>query len=252
MIRVLFKLILITLLVSAGVYFWYGRMEKQLRQGTAASEKSRAGVAPITAANQDAAVAPPREADPGTVDFQVIIKRNIFESTLEAVKPVKTEVVEEVAPTKLNLTLLGTVTGNDQDARAIIIDNKEKRQDIFQIGDAVQGAFIESIDRGKITLDVNGRIEALLIKDREGGGPGPPNVPPSSNRQVKSSNPRQSVQRKSPRVRPSRRISFRQDPEEGPNARPEMVEEGDAGIEDGAEPDLTDSSDGGDEEIPAE
>ncbi len=143
------------------------------------------------------------------LDFQIIVKRNIFEAILEpvVVEPV-VEVVEEVAPTALNLTLAGTVTGNNRTARAIIIDNSKKKQDIYQIGDAIQGAFIEAIERGKVTLEVNGKMETLSIKDREGGGPGPPKMPKSRAKIAPRSTPEKSNVRKAP-IRPNRRISFR-------------------------------------------
>jgi type II secretory pathway component PulC len=118
------------------------------------------------------------------------------------------------------------VTGNERDARAIIVDNKEKQQDLYQIGDAVQGAFIESIERGMVTLDVNGRKEALLIKDREGGGPGAPRVSPSASRLVPEAKPEKRVTRRAPKARPHRRISFRQDPEL-PEVEPEIIEDED-------------------------
>jgi len=180
MVRVAAKLVIIFLLVSMGVFLWYGRLEKMWLAGTEEpvmiqTEKS------IVGNREDVATPEPMVA---AQDFQIIVTRNIFQASLESVAQKPEEVVEELAPTSLNLTLLGTVTGNDRDARAIIVDNKEKQQDLYQVGDAVQGAFIESIERGKITLDVNGNKEALLIKEREGGGPGAPNVPQSEPRLV--------------------------------------------------------------------
>lgn len=220
MVRVAAKLVVIFLLVYAGVYLWYGRLEKRLLSGTAKPVKIQAEKTAAIGKQGSKVVEP----EAGTQNYQVIVTRNIFQAALESVVEAPEEVVEEVIPTSLNLTLLGTVTGNDRDARAIIVDNKDKQQDIYQIGDALQGAFIESIGRGKVTLDVNGKIEALLIKDREGGGPGAPNVPLSTSRIEPQNKPEKSAERKVPKVRPHRRISFRQDPEL-PEAEPEIIDD---------------------------
>ena len=69
----------------------------------------------------------------------------------------------EVVPTRLNLTLAGTVTGSPKSARAIVIDNAtgKRKQLLLRVGDGVQGAVIKSIDWNKITLEVNGRLEEL-------------------------------------------------------------------------------------------
>ena len=216
MIRVVITLAIIFVSVSGGVYFGYGQLEKKLlvsdaRPGKNGTEKTTAKNQETTILVQDATVTSKNyPASSSTQGFQVIVSRNIFEAILEpVVEVVKEVVVEEVVPTALNLTLLGTVTGNNRTARAIIIDNNKKKQDIFQIGDAVQGAFIEAIERGKVTLEVNGKMEALVIKHREGGGPGPPKLPtPSRPRIAPRVNPEKINARKPP-VRPNRRISFR-------------------------------------------
>jgi len=232
MVRVAAKLVIIFLLVSMGVFLWYGRLEKMWLAGIEEPvmiqpEKS------IVGNREDVATPEPMVAEQ---DFQIIVTRNIFQASLESVAQKPEEVIEELAPTSLDLTLLGTVTGNDRDARAIIVDNKEKKQDLYQVGDAVQSAFVESIERGKITLDVNGNKEALLIKEREGGGPGAPNVPQSEPRLVPEDTPAIKATRTVPRARPHRRISFRQDPEQ-PGIEPEAIENG---------PPMMDSEEGAD------
>ncbi|RUM37056.1 MAG: hypothetical protein DSY58_04385 [Desulfobulbus sp.] len=231
------KLVVISLLVAAGVYFWYGRLEKRIMTGIdqpAKSEEVKTADEPVSR-NEKA-----KDPQSGPVDFQIIVKRNIFQAVLEKVKPAPEKVVQKVVPTSLDLTLLGTVAGNEQTARAIIIDNKTKKQDIFQIGDALQGAFIETIERGEITLDVNGRTETLRIKEREGGGPGAPELPDNvAFPQEVVKKPRTGVARRRPRLRRNRRISRRQDP-------------GDVGIEPEVVPDekLQEIEEPGPAEIP--
>ena len=66
---------------------------------------------------------------------------------------------------------MGTIVAeNNSENRAIIIDKKINKQNIFKLGDLLQGGTIKKILRGKVVLDVNGNAEALLLKDREGGG----------------------------------------------------------------------------------
>jgi len=208
------KLFVLVVLVAAGVYFWYGRLEKTLLtdegtpgQATVASKTAEPVVARTSHAEE-------KNSQPQSVDFQVIVQRNIFQAVLDPVKAPPKKEAKKAVPTSLDLTLLGTVAGDEKTARAIIVDNKAKKQDIFQIGDAVQGAFIETIDRGKITLEVDGRNEVLLIKERKGGGPGAPELP--ANQAFSGSaveRPKPIARRRVPRLRHNRRISRRPDPE---------------------------------------
>jgi general secretion pathway protein C len=81
--------------------------------------------------------------------------------------------VEEIAalePTSLALTLLGTIAGDEESARAIIFDKKKKNQNIYRVEDTVQGAMIKQILRGKVVLRVDGRDEILyMIEDEKPG-----------------------------------------------------------------------------------
>ncbi|MCI5211442.1 MAG: hypothetical protein D3910_22265 [Candidatus Electrothrix sp. ATG2] len=195
------------------------------------------------------------------LDLQVIIHRNIFqlipEETPEKIsdqQPVaaQEEIPQPVPTTSLKLTLQGTILGDDQTSRAIIIDGNKKEQKLYRIGDAVQGAIIESIERGKVILEVFGAKETLTMKKREGGGPGLPNLPncisPPVRRptpdiedeniediediedieEVEEDGPREEIKRgqnsrRPPSIRPHRRINFRRNPI---RTRPDMdVEE---------------------------
>ena len=202
MVRVMVKLLVLFVLVATGVHFFYAWLEKELLSDGRISAGQKASTVTVAKKQQKK---PVKVQATGT-DYQIIVTRNIFQAKLEPEKKPVEKVVQKVVPTTLDLTLLGTVTGDEQTARAIIIDKKTRKQDIYQIGDAVQGAFIESIDRGKITLDVNGRNEVLKIKDREGGGPGAPeaeNPTLPQNTQVNRSAPAP----KKPRLRRNRRVS---------------------------------------------
>lgn len=219
MIRRVLVLVLLSILVWAGVEFWYGRLKRQLAPDSPSAE--HAVPAPETDARQqqvtpDARAVPQAVPVPGEQgdDYGIIVQRNIFGAVLEQEALAKEE--EKVEKPKaekstLKLTLLGTVSGNERDARAIIMDEKNRKQDIYQIGDAVQGALIESIERGKVILDVDGRRQFLVLKERSasgGGGAVQADGQPVLAQPIQAQ-PVEEVSRPVPSVKPHRRISFR-------------------------------------------
>lgn len=159
MFRVAIRLLLITAFVYGAVLFIYSRLEQRMQVPEAALDQRKKQAGTFVA------------ADAGPVqdmDYQLIVQRNIFQAVVnEPVPQKKKDREESLETTSLKLELLGTVSGNERDARAIIVDEKEKRQDIYHVGDAVQGAVIEAIERGKVILRVGDRREILLLKDRE-------------------------------------------------------------------------------------
>ena len=163
MAKVYGRLAFIALLVLVGVSLWYGEFEKWLQ------EKH-----PVVK-NED--TAPPvqkvTEPESVTTDYQIILSRNIFKAALELGERVTSEQlpanVEDLAETKIQLVLLGTVSGSKEDARAIILNEKTRTEDIYHIGSELHDAIITRIGRGKVVLQVNGREEVLIIKETEGG-----------------------------------------------------------------------------------
>lgn len=203
MLRKLVIFLFLALLGSGGVWLWYNQLKGKLEKMVPA--QSGALTKPVvppgaTPGREDAVSA-------GEPDYEVIVTRNIFQAVIENPDSLIEEVEEDLEETTLRLVLLGTVVGEKGDARAIIIDETQNKQDLYRIGDAVQNAKIENISRGKVTLNVNGKTEALTIRDRKGGGPGAPTV--VSNRSTQSSSLRSASPRRVPVVRPRRRISFR-------------------------------------------
>ncbi|WP_319550501.1 type II secretion system protein N [Desulfogranum marinum] len=214
MIRVLLTLLSLTILIFAGVSLWYERVE----EGLVAFIPTGSEV--VESVDEERVAGAVRSVLP--TDYEVIAGRNIFQALLEASDseslPVEDEDHEE---TSLKLVLLGTVVGDETDARAIIIDEKEKKQDLFRIGDSVQNARIRKIVRGKVILEVDGRTEALTIQERKGGGSPSPQPLTGGMRQQNVSST--AVEKRVPVVRPRRRISFR---ESRPQlSEPEAVEE---------------------------
>jgi len=101
-------------------------------------------------------------------EFSMIGERNIFGAT-EKVEPStvekKIEQIENLEETTLQLSLLGTIAGDSENARAIILDQRKRSQDIYRVGDSVQGAEIRQIFRGKIVLRHGGKDEILTMAE---------------------------------------------------------------------------------------
>lgn len=215
MIAIVVRLVVITLLVCAGVYWWYGGLEKHLQEK--APVESRAQVAaPSQPATEEEATTP---AD---VDYQVILTRNIFKALLDGdgsgAGAESQAAIDDLSETKLHLALLGTVTGSKDDARAIIRDEKSQLEDLYMVGSEIQGATIARISRGKVVLQVNGREEVLNIKDPQEEGARQDR--PRQDRPAKAaelgveagpraSGPGKTVEQQAPEAVPRRRISFR-------------------------------------------
>ncbi len=169
MLKILLRLLVIAGLVYAGVHLWYGVVEKRLQPTTPPARKES-----VPAMQPPA---PPQAAVPQSAanDVQTILTRNIFKAVQHADEPAPTPDEEEtdldsMAQTQLRLTLLGTVTGKDEDGRAIIRDEQSKLEDLYRVGSEIQGAIISRIARGKVVLRVNNREEILVLADPESGG----------------------------------------------------------------------------------
>lgn len=106
-----------------------------------------------------------------------IVKRNLFqvdikEEIVQAVVKKEEKPVEELKPTQLNLTLWGTVTG-EQIVYAVIEDKKIRKQSLYQVGDKIQGAEIKKILRQQVVLHYNGKDELLeIVSDTRKAKPG--------------------------------------------------------------------------------
>ena len=103
--------------------------------------------------------------------IQQILAHNIFNAALDKQpgQPAEDFRLRELATSSGPLELLGTVTGNDSDARAIIRSGAEQREQIYRLGDQIQGAEIVRIERGRVTLATTTGPELLLLKERESG-----------------------------------------------------------------------------------
>jgi len=96
--------------------------------------------------------------------YKEIIERNLFKTKTGVGRPSEKLDIETLKPTDLNLKLLGTVTGDDKKAYAVIEDASVKRQNLYKIGDIIQKATLKMILREKVVLHVNGKDEILEIE----------------------------------------------------------------------------------------
>ena len=131
----------------------------------------------------------PAASAPTAPEVAMILERNIFGATEKAeAPPVVEEVVEPIETleeTTLQLTLLGTIAGNLENARAIILDQRQRDQDIYRTGDTVQGAEIRQILRGKVVLRHQGRDEILsMVESSEASVAAPAAAPSSRSRRI--------------------------------------------------------------------
>jgi type II secretion system protein C len=96
----------------------------------------------------------------------IIIERNIFGSSGQDStnqNPVKETKENPISILKTQLHLLATVAGDEDVACAVIENVKTKVQDLYRIGDLIEGTQIESIDRNKIILLSDGQREVLNL-----------------------------------------------------------------------------------------
>jgi len=96
-------------------------------------------------------------------DYDPIIERNLFNTKGGAERPPEPVVVENLQPTSLKLKLLGTVTGDNDTAFAVIQNSQGRQQQLYRTGDTIQNATLKMILREKIILRVDGKDEILEI-----------------------------------------------------------------------------------------
>jgi len=104
------------------------------------------------------------------IDDKLILERNIFalgsnDGIATALAQEKTGLQQPATTAKreLRVRLLGTVVGDEQVPCAVLEDLGSKTQDIYRVGQNVQGARIESIEQNKVVLLVEGTREVLNL-----------------------------------------------------------------------------------------
>jgi len=113
--------------------------------------------------------APTRESVNPLSEYKAIEERNLFRlaGKQEGTEPAKVD-IEALQETKLQLKLWGTVTGNGQNAYAVIEDTKQRVQQLYHMEDAILNAIVKEIHREKVILEVNGAFEVLQMEEIRG------------------------------------------------------------------------------------
>ena len=160
--HVIFNLLALSILIYIGVDIFYRTICFRL------TEISSVEIAEVRAPNIAHYVPRPLNS------FDVIVDRNLFGSSDEASKDVQAmdveaEEIEALEPTSLKISLLGTVTGSEENARAVIEETGRKTQGLYRVGDAVQNAVVRKILWGKVVLRVGDKDEILEMEAPEPG-----------------------------------------------------------------------------------
>lgn len=101
--------------------------------------------------------------------YSVIVDRNIFNSQASALESIgQTDIPEDLPPTPLQATLLGTVIGPEGYSFAVIEDKTAKETGIYRVNDMIQDqAKVIQIERNRVVVYREGRQESLLLFDKE-------------------------------------------------------------------------------------
>ena len=102
---------------------------------------------------------------PPLKDFRVVMDRNIFGSKDKAGEGIKPTDLDTLELTSLKVALLGTVTGSQQNAVAVIEETDKRKQGLYRVGDSVQDAIVKMILRGKVVLRVGDKDEILTMEE---------------------------------------------------------------------------------------
>jgi general secretion pathway protein C len=151
-------------LVTAGIYFsvsgFYSIVASKLEQIPVARNITTRAVIP------DAQVARPFSY------YKIITERNLFDTKGQPEQKIDEK---EIDPTKLEktdlkLTLWGTVAGGGEGTRyAIIEDQKERKQYLYEEGMTVASATVKKILRKQVILSIDGKDQKLEMKKLESG-----------------------------------------------------------------------------------
>ena len=159
--EILFNLIALFIAVYMGVDIFYRFMDAQLL--TVKSPETAAGTFGTRT----------KEKQPPPAHYDKIGQRGLLGGpTVDREKKAEEMGEEQIAalkPTSLNIVLLGTVSGPQRVAFAVMEEKGKKKQGLYQTGDKVQGALIKKVLRGKVILEVKGKDEILEMEQAKTG-----------------------------------------------------------------------------------
>lgn len=147
-------LLIITLCCIGAVELGYSLLEYLLFR-----QPVKEAVAPGAPAAQEGSTAAGARRD-----SSIIVTRNLFGQQLEtggAPSRPAVDVAANLDRSAREIVLVGTIGGSEGTHRAIILDRKTRKQELYKEGDEVSGANIKEISRGKVILEVQGKEELL-------------------------------------------------------------------------------------------
>lgn len=123
------------------------------------------------ASEGDTAITPPSQLrtpaaqTSGQIDVQSIAGAHMFgQAGAEPVVPEPRESYEDLAETRLSLTLKGTIAATDQDAAIALIEDNRKEQKIYFIGNTVTaGTTLHAVYADRVVLNRSGTLEILKL-----------------------------------------------------------------------------------------
>jgi general secretion pathway protein C len=151
-------------LITAGIYFsvsgFYSIVASKLEQIPVARNITTRAVIP------DVQVTRPFSY------YKIITERNLFDTKGQPEQKIDEKEIDptKLEETELKLTLWGTVVGGGEGTRyAIIEDQKERKQVLYEEGMTVASATVKKILRKQVILSIDGKDQKLEMKKLESG-----------------------------------------------------------------------------------
>ncbi len=118
--------------------------------------------------------APNRQISRSLSYYKGVAERNLFntKAKVETPETSETPVTSDIPVTDLDLKLWGTVAATGSKSYAVIEDKKERKQNLYREGDAIQTATIKHILREEVILSINGKDEVLKMEEMKSGKKG--------------------------------------------------------------------------------
>jgi general secretion pathway protein C len=102
--------------------------------------------------------------DPGQADVQAIANAHIFGEATEAAAPPPPADHDDLAETRLSLSLKGTITANDEQSSIAIIADTGNQEKVYAIRDTVvPGTTLHAVYADRVILNRGGALEALKL-----------------------------------------------------------------------------------------
>lgn len=150
----------ITFLLVVLIAWQFARMFWMLMPGSPIGD-------PVTAPGLPGAGAPTRGQPAGRIDIAAIAGAHLFgEASDEPMQPLAGPAapIEELAETRLALTLKGTMAGSTEKLTVAIIADNRNEENVYTIGDAITaGASLHSVYADRVVLNRNGVLEVLKL-----------------------------------------------------------------------------------------